>query len=157
MFSCREKMNNKHIEGCFNAEVLMSGKKFSWLKLLRRAIKFPERRFYFWLRVCQLASCRKNYLINKLTRKIHRNLNRKYATDIALEATIGPGLKIGHFTGVVIRADCIIGKNFTILQNTTIGAKHQNDMTNDGKIIIGDNVFIGAIVALLEILKLVTM
>lgn len=53
-------------------------------------------------------------------------------------------MKIGHFTGIVIRPDCIIGKNFTILQNTTIGVKHLNDETNGEKVIIGDNVFIGA-------------
>lgn len=51
-------------------------------------------------------------------------------------------MKINHYVGIVIRAECKIGKNLNIRQNTTIGRK---DSSSDmGMTIIGDNVDIGA-------------
>lgn len=65
----------------------------------------------------------------------------KYNTDIGLGATIGPGIKIYHFNGVVICPQAVIGKNMHIRQNTTIGLK---TVAGIKAIRIGDNVEIGA-------------
>lgn len=44
--------------------------------------------------------------------------------------------------GIIIRAECIIGKNANIRQNTTIGRKSSDGII--GMTVIGDNVDIGA-------------
>jgi serine O-acetyltransferase len=71
--------------------------------------------------------------------------------DINPEATIGCGFAIDHGTGVVIGATCIIGRNVTLYQGVTLGAKNfpQNE---DGSLvkgierhpILGDNVIVYA-------------
>ena len=47
---------------------------------------------------------------------------------------------IGHFGGIIIRGD--IGKNCSVAQGVTIGAKGAGK--SNGWPVIGDNVFIGA-------------
>ena len=71
--------------------------------------------------------------------------------DINPEAKIGGGFAIDHGTGVVIGATCIIGRNVTLYQGVTLGAKNfpQNE---DGSLvkgierhpILGDNVIVYA-------------
>jgi serine O-acetyltransferase len=58
--------------------------------------------------------------------------------DIALAASIGPGLRLFHPVGVVIGPDCIVGNRCTILQGTTLGAGV------GGSPVLGDDVFVGA-------------
>ena len=71
--------------------------------------------------------------------------------DINPEARIEGGFAIDHGTGVVIGATCIIGRNVTLYQGVTLGAKNfpQNE---DGSLvkgierhpILGDNVIVYA-------------
>lgn len=58
--------------------------------------------------------------------------------DIALGASIGPGLRLFHPVGVVIGPDCVIGARCTIMQGTTLGAG------GGGSPSLGDDVFVGA-------------
>lgn len=67
--------------------------------------------------------------------------NMKYSSDINPGAKIGPGLKLSHYPGVIIRGGAIIGDNALIRQGVTIGIKRENEA---GCIRIGDNVEIGA-------------
>jgi serine O-acetyltransferase len=53
-----------------------------------------------------------------------------------LRKMIGEGLYIPHSTGIVIRGDCTIGRNVTILQGVTIGKGHG---AYGGRTVIGDN------------------
>lgn len=69
-------------------------------------------------------------------------LSEKYGADISVAAHIGKGMKINHYIGIIVRAECVIGENLNIRQNTTIGRK--DSLLNDGKTIIGNNVDIGA-------------
>ena len=65
-------------------------------------------------------------------------------TGISLpySARIGEGLYIGHFGGIVINSDAVIGKNCNISQGVTIGVSGRGDRR--GVPIIGDKVYIGA-------------
>ncbi|GKX57189.1 hypothetical protein SOASR030_33010 [Leminorella grimontii] len=74
-----------------------------------------------------------------MAEKINNWLMLKYGTEIALGAQIQPGLYIAHYGGIVISRYSIIGRNFTIRQNTTIGLSHGGTKA----IAIGDNVDIG--------------
>lgn len=71
----------------------------------------------------------------------------KYGPDISLDARIAPGLSFSHFCGIVIAGIAVIGENFHIRQNTTIGAGgsrfHPKSYSNKF-IKIGDNVEVGA-------------
>lgn len=56
---------------------------------------------------------------------------------LRLGTKIGPGFKIAHAGGIVINNSTKIGKNFTIMQNCTIGSVYG---PNGGVPTIGDNV-----------------
>lgn len=70
-----------------------------------------------------------------------RRLKIKYGFDISYRTQIGKGFYIGHFGGVVIHGDTVIGDNCNISQGITFGVS--NAGTNIGVPKIGNNVFVG--------------
>lgn len=62
--------------------------------------------------------------------------------SIPASTSIGHSFYIGHFGGIFINADAIIGSNCNIAQGVTIGISGQGEKR--GVPIVGDNVFIGA-------------
>ena len=134
----------EHLKECLRLEVISkSGEKdFSWLKVLHRVAFSRKKRFYFWWRIANYLYALSTKRSKKMAGKINYNLRRKYGADISPAAFIGAGMKVNHYVGIVVRAECIIGKNINLRQNTTIGRK---DSTSEfGFISIGDNVDIGA-------------
>jgi serine O-acetyltransferase len=60
--------------------------------------------------------------------------------DLPRSSSIGPGLMIHHYGGVIINPQSVIGANCTLRHGITVGTKHDG-----GKVpIIGDNVTMGA-------------
>lgn len=134
----------EHLKECLRLEVISkSGKKdFSWLKVLHRVLFSRKKRFYFWWRIANYLYSLSTKRSRKMAGRINDNLRRKYGADISPAAFIGAGMKVNHFIGIVVRSECIIGRNLNLRQNTTIGRK---DSTSEfGFISIGDNVDIGA-------------
>lgn len=133
-----------HFKECLRLEVLnRDGKKaFSWFKVLHRALFSYKKRYYFWWRLANYWHTLPSPRYRKWARKINHNLLRKYGADISVAAYIGPGMKINHYVGIVIRAECVIGRRINLRQNTTIGRRDSTD--NSGKTFIGNNVDIGA-------------
>jgi serine O-acetyltransferase len=70
-----------------------------------------------------------------------RRLKIKYGFDISYRTQIGKGFYIGHFGGVVIHGDSVIGDNCNISQGITFGVS--NAGANIGVPKIGNNVFVG--------------
>jgi serine O-acetyltransferase len=70
-----------------------------------------------------------------------RNLKVKYGFDISYRTQIGKGFYIGHFGGVVIHGDTIIGDNCNISQGITFGVNNYG--ATKGVPTIGNNVFVG--------------
>jgi len=135
----------RHLHECLREEVMCSSKPFSWFRAIHKAMKCPERRFNFWWRVASYLYKNDKYLSKLLARRINRNLIRKYNTEIQLQAVIGPGLNVTHFLSVVINGCAIIGRNFKVRQNATIGISGgMRDSNCKPVITIGDNVEIGA-------------
>lgn len=132
------------LKECLRLEVInrSGNKEFSWLKVFHRAITNPGRRFYFWWRIASFLHRTKKTRLKRYSRKINSRLCRKYSIDIALDAEIGPGMKINHGYGIVIRPECVIGKRLNIRHGVTIGRKSNGD--TEGKTVIGDYVDIGA-------------
>ena len=129
------------LQKCLQKEVLKNDRPFSWARTLHRVWKCPDRRFYFWFRIWGYIFKTKKGFTSHYAKKKLIKLNRQYAIDISPQATIGEGLEIRHFPGLVIRPDCIIGKNVVLRQNITIGQRTRGD---GGKTVIGDNVNVGA-------------
>jgi serine O-acetyltransferase len=70
-----------------------------------------------------------------------RHLKFKYGFDISYRTTIGKGLYIGHFGGIVIHGDTQIGDYCNLSQGMTIGILARGNKTGIPK--IGNRVFIG--------------
>jgi serine O-acetyltransferase len=63
-----------------------------------------------------------------------------WGIEISRQATIGPGLYIGHFGGIVVSRHAVIGANCNLSQEVTIGVS--GDGANRGAPKIGDDVYI---------------
>lgn len=129
------------LKKCIKKEVIRSECEFSWVKAFHRAIKCSDRRFYLPFRIWGYIYKTRTGLMRAYALHRLKALNKKYMLDISPNATIGPGLGLRHYIGIIIRGDCVIGENFEVHQNTTIG---KNFNSGDGKVKIGDNVSVGA-------------
>lgn len=67
----------------------------------------------------------------KIANQIRLRIVSKFAMDIVPGVQIGPGLRIPHPVGIVIGGSVRIGKNATILQNSTLGERYI-DRRSDG-------------------------
>lgn len=116
-------------------------KKLSLINLLKVFIIFPVPGLKFLIIYRVLNYFRpKSKIISAFFYLWLRRLKVKYGIDISYRTKIGYGFYIGHFGGIVIHGDSIIGNNCNISQGVTIGISNS---TNSGTPTIGDNVFIG--------------
>jgi serine O-acetyltransferase len=93
-------------------------------------------RFYAYSRTarwCQLG-------VRQFTVLLLRHYTIRYGIDISRDARIGSGLYIGHFGGIFVNAEVVIGDNCNISQGVTLG--QQNRGQKAGCPIIGNNVYI---------------
>lgn len=105
----------------------------------------PGFRFTYYLRKVAYYSSRKRslgifpYLYNLLQLRHYRF---KYGFDISPTTSIGPGLYIGHFGGVVISPYAVLNANINIAQGVTIGATSRGPRI--GAPTLEDRVWVGA-------------
>jgi serine O-acetyltransferase len=59
---------------------------------------------------------------------------------IAPQATIGPGLYVGHFGGVIVSGDAVLGSNVNLSQGVTIGVAGRGERR--GTPVLGDRVYV---------------
>ncbi len=100
----------------------------------------PGIRFSLIFRLCQYYQ-KRNKLLFYLFYFWLRRIKYKYGFDISHRTQIGKGLYIGHFGGIVIHGDAIIGENCNLSQGMTIGVLARGPKTGVPK--IGNRVFIG--------------
>ncbi|MDR0208650.1 MAG: serine acetyltransferase [Pseudomonas putida] len=138
-------MSFEELLECWRAEVSNKkkpGRRVSlFFNILRRARRNNKLRYLLWFRFAQYLHQKKG-LRAAYARGLNQRLNLKYAVDISLDATIGPGMRIAHLPGVVISGYARIGRNLFIRQNSTIGIKTLG--LERYQLEIGDNVSIGA-------------
>ncbi|WP_082956996.1 serine acetyltransferase [Morganella psychrotolerans] len=143
-------------------EVIGTGtnKEFSWLRAVRRYYRNPKVRYIFWWRIASFLHEKGTKHTRKIASSINYRITNKWGTEIELGAKIAPGISFAHHNGIVISKISIIGKNFHIRQNTTIGATGSlpyqfikigdnvevgaNSCIIGEKLTIGDNVIVGA-------------
>lgn len=105
----------------------------------------PGFRFTYYLRKVSFYSKKKkslaifSYIYNRILLHHYRF---KYGFDISPTTSIGPGLYIGHFGGVVISPHAVLGSNINIAQGVTIGAASRGPRT--GAPTLEDRVWVGA-------------
>lgn len=105
----------------------------------------PGFRYTYLLRKVHWYRSRKRslgilpYLVYRLLLDHYRF---KYGFDISPSTTIGPGLYIGHFGGVVISPYAVLGANVNISQGCTIGATNRG--LRVGAPTLEDRVWVGA-------------
>lgn len=95
--------------------------------------------YCFWLRLCKAGG-----LIGFLAKVKRWRMSRKYGLQIMPQTKIGYGFYIGHEVGAVINSNTIIGNNCNISQYLSIGSN------SDSFAVIGDNVYIGPHVSIVE-------
>lgn len=155
------------LQECWRIEVINGNhhnksRPFSWTKLVKEFWRAnPPIRYTFWWRLASEMHQRGTERQSISAKKINSRLITKYNIEIDLRAKIDTNLIISHCAGIVITGDVIIGKNFSVRQNTTIGVKtaphspHDKTIAEKYLIEIGDNVFIGANACIIgDILKI---
>jgi serine O-acetyltransferase len=100
----------------------------------------PGLKFLTYFRLTQYYR-RKNRLLFYVFFLGWRKMKYKYGFDISYRARIGKGLYIGHFGGIVIHGDAVIGEHCNLSQGMTIGVLNRGK--NSGVPTIGDRVFMG--------------
>lgn len=132
--------------------------KYSTKKFFKSYFSNPGFRYMVWIRLG------KHYKDNKILllfiRLIHRKLTYKFGIQIPISTDIGRGFYIGHFNEIIVNGGGKIGDNVNISQGVTIGQVNIGEkkgvpiIGNEvyigpgakiiGKIVIGNNVAIGA-------------
>ena len=105
----------------------------------------PGFRFTYYLRkTAHYSKTRRGirlfaYFYNRLMLHHYR---MRYGFDVSPATSIGPGLYIGHFGGVVISPYAVLGKNVNIAQGVTIGSTSTGPRV--GAPTLEDRVWVGA-------------
>lgn len=104
-------------------------------------------RYSFWMR---MASHKNGIgaVRGVISRRLHRHYSLKYGIQIPCDTKIGYGFYIGHGVGIVINGETTIGSNVNISQFLSIGTNKHTPAT------IGDNVYIGPHVSIVEDVKI---
>ena len=123
-----------------------TGKVTGLFGMLYYALGHPLFAFSFWLRMSSYKSPIPVWGggINCFSRFCKIMIGRKRGLMISENMALGYGLYLSHGFGVVVNPSAVIGNNCTLSQFTTVGAV-------EGKAaIVGDNVYIGPSVCLVE-------
>ncbi len=103
----------------------------------------PGFQFTFWLRKCSYYSS-KSIITRPLfyyARWRYNHFKYKFGFDIEYSTEIDKGFYLGHWGGVVIHPDTIIGKNCNISHQVTIGIDNNRGVNSVP--VLGDNVYLG--------------
>lgn len=117
------------------------GRKKGVLTILRKALFGHNHcfRYSFWLRMTAVK-----WPLHLLCKYKLQRHSEKYGIQISPKTQIGYGLYIGHGIGIVINGGTRIGNNCNISHFLSIGTNH------DTPAVIGDNVYIGPHVSIVE-------
>jgi len=117
--------------------------KTSRLALLWELVIGEGYQYCFWMRFCCFTHTKPwlKYSVHIFGRWMLRHYRYKFGISIPFATNIGPGFYIGHFGGIIINANCYIGRNCNISQGVTIGSSNRG--VRRGCPRLGDNVYIG--------------
>jgi serine O-acetyltransferase len=76
-----------------------------------------------------------------LAKVLLRRLSWRFGIQIPAATSIGPGLYLGHYHGIVVNCRAVIGRNCNLSQGVTIGQVNRG--CRAGCPTLGDNVYVG--------------
>ena len=103
----------------------------------------PGFKYSFWMRMCTYLKSHPifRFIVFPFAWFILTHYEYKYGFSISYQTQIGSGFYLGHFGGVVINQNSIIGKNCNISHQVTLGVANRG--SRKGYPVIGDNVYVG--------------
>ncbi len=109
---------------------------------LANILQCPGFRYVFIMRLSAYLYGNKLWRITlaPISSFLHHHYTIKYGISISRDTTIGRGFYIGHFGGIVVSTQAVIGKNCNISHDVTIGQVNRG--FRKGTPIIGNNVYI---------------
>lgn len=132
-----------HLLYYIRADLYRYGGGCGWKAFAKNMLINPGFQFTFWLRcrswVVSGRSLRR--LVFCWTRLVLRRLMIKYGISLSPYMEVGPGLHIGHISGIVVNEGVSIGRNCNLSHEVTIGIKSRGKHAGNPE--IGDNVYIG--------------
>lgn len=121
----------------------ISGRIESFILIILRNLRPFSSSVLFWLRLCQYKGwC---WIICRI---MYEFASRKTQVQISTSTKIGYVFYIGHGICMVVGVGTIIGNNVNLSQFLNIGTNHETPA------IIGDNVYIGPHVSVVEDVKI---
>lgn len=114
---------------------------FSWRRVRQKCKRNNRYAYVFWFRLAYVLHESSSGFWKRRAKLLNERLSRRYNVEIMLGAQVGEGLWIGHPSGIVISGYAVIGKNFKVWQNCTVGIKGGE---GEKQIRIGDNVRLAA-------------
>jgi serine acetyltransferase len=126
----------------WRAEILgSSDATFSWRKIWQKCKRSNRYRYIFWFRLAYVMNESSSRFWRRRGKLLNEKISRRYSVEIMMGAKVGMGLWIAHPTGIVITSHAVIGNNFRIWQNCTIGIK---GVSEDVNLVIGNGVRMNA-------------
>ena len=120
-----------------------SGKMETSFSIILRNLKPYSFSLLFWLRLSQY-----NGWMSPFCNYMYLRARRKSQVQLSPKTKIGYGLLLGHVSCIVVNSRTIIGNNVNLSQFLSIGTNHKTPA------IIGDNVYIGPNVCIVEDVKI---
>ena len=136
--------NNHQFRYLVRSDLYRLSGRTSWVAVLRQLLVGQEGFHYiFWMRAARATRHHPigKWCLHPLTRLFLRRARYRFGIAIDFSTNIGPGFYVGHFGGIVVSSDAVIGRNCNISQGVTIGVANRG--TRAGVPVIGDNVYIG--------------
>ena len=111
--------------------------------LLRNVFARGSFKFNFWMRTCRYLRSHPHlrFTIYPIAILVLGRLTYRLGISIPYNTNIGSGFYIGHFGGIVVNEQSVIGRDCNISQGVTLGEANRG--RNKGCPTLGDRVYIG--------------
>lgn len=102
----------------------------------------PRFRVNVYFRLGKYLNTKQNIFAKVYKKYLQNLLMIKYGFHTTFNVKIGIGLRIVHLGGINIHGNAVIGENFTVLDNVSIGQAKRKD--GEDVPVIGNNVYVGS-------------
>lgn len=136
-------MKFNEFKSLVKSDLYRYGGKVSLSIFLEKLVFNPGFKYSFFMRACAYLKRHKlwRYTLHRLAWLILMHYTYKFGISIPYTTRIGSGLYIGHFGGIVVNPNSVIGKNCNISHGVTLGQANRG--ARKGYPVIGNNVYIG--------------
>jgi len=146
------------VEAYIKSDLLRYKKKYTSINVIKEFIRNKGFRYSYLMRCYKGYKNDNKKLGAKWIKIIHKLLCINSTIEIPLGLEVGKGLYLGHFYGITINPNAVLGNNINIHKGVTIGQENRGkrkgnptignkvwlgiNSTIVGNIVVGDNVLI---------------